>query len=200
MLHLSSQDERPSNQGRRHIRGNITSVRWYISSIYSKKPLFLVKRTPQNGEKGHSHPIRRQNSRLRTGKIFWKYFWHFRLVVLLPMVEFDTSTFHVSLSNIFKRNLRLPWLRIHHQNWLYEYNSWFGKFGILCTTDLANVFFFFQLFFPKSLSSYIRLLSLFIIYDSYFCLIISLGSSSPGRFFQLRLWNFNATELSDFRQ
>ena len=70
MLHLSSQDERPSNQGRRHIRGNITSVRWYISSIYSKKPLFLVKRTPQNGEKGHSHPIRRQNSRLRTGKYF----------------------------------------------------------------------------------------------------------------------------------
>ena len=41
-----------------------------ISSIYSKKPLFLVKRTPQNGEKGHSHPIRRQNSRLRTGKYF----------------------------------------------------------------------------------------------------------------------------------
>ena len=30
--------------------------------------LFLIKRTPQNGEKGHSHPIRRQNSRLRTGK------------------------------------------------------------------------------------------------------------------------------------
>ena len=150
MLHLSSQDERPSNQGRRHIRGNITSVRWYISSIYSKKPLFLVKRTPQNGEKGHSHPIRRQNSRLRTGKIFWKYFWHFRLVVLLPMVEFDTSTFHVSLSNTFKRNLRLPWLRIHHQNWLYEYNSWFGKFGILCTTDQANVFiFFFNYFSPK---------------------------------------------------
>ena len=62
------------------------------------------------------------------------------------------------------------------------------------------MFFFFQLFFPKSLSSYIRLLSLFIIYHSYFCLIISFGSSSPGRFFQLRLWNFNATELSDFRQ
>ena len=41
-----------------------------ISSIYSKKPLFLIKRTPQNGEKGHSHPIRRQNSRLRTGKYF----------------------------------------------------------------------------------------------------------------------------------
>ena len=39
-----------------------------ISSIYSKKPLFLIKRTPQNGEKGHSHPIRRQNSRPRTGK------------------------------------------------------------------------------------------------------------------------------------
>ena len=74
------------------------------------------------------------------------------------MVEFDTSPFHVSLSNIFKRNLRLPWLRIHHQNWLYEYNSWVGKFGILCTTDQANVFFF-QLFFPKSLSSYIRILS-----------------------------------------
>ena len=68
MLHLSSQDERASNQGRRDIRGNIPSVRWYISSIYSKKPLFLIKRTPQNGEKGHSHPIRRQNSRLRTGK------------------------------------------------------------------------------------------------------------------------------------
>ena len=30
--------------------------------------LFLIKRTPQNGEKGHSHPIRRQNSLLRTGK------------------------------------------------------------------------------------------------------------------------------------
>ena len=63
------------------------------------------------------------------------------------MVEFDTSPFHVSLSNIFKRNLRLPWLRIHHQNWLYEYNSWFGKFGILCTTDQANVFLFVCLFF-----------------------------------------------------
>ena len=81
----------------------------------------------------------------------------------------------------------------------YEYNSWFGKFGILCTTDQANVFFV-QLFLPKSLSSYIRLFSLFIIYDSYFCRIISIGSSSPGRFFQLRLWNFNATELSDFCQ
>ena len=29
-----------------------------------------LKRTPKNGEKGHSHPIRRQNSRLRTGKYF----------------------------------------------------------------------------------------------------------------------------------
>ena len=179
MLHLSSQDERPSNQGRRHIRGNIPSVRWYISSIYSKKPLFLIKRTPQNGEKGHSHPIRRQNSRLRTGKIFWKYFWHFRLFVLLPMVEFDTSPFHVSLSNIFKRNLRLPWLRIHHQNWLYEYNSWFDKFGILCTTDQANVFFFIS-FIPKSLSSYIRILSLFIIYDSYFAFSLALEQALRG--------------------
>ena len=61
------------------------------------------------------------------------------------MVEFDSSPFHVSLSNIFKRNLRLPWLRIHHQNWLYEYNSWFDKFGILCTTDQANVFFLYHL-------------------------------------------------------
>ena len=103
------------------------------------------------------------------------------------MVEFDTSSFHVSLSNIFKRNPRLPWLRIHHQKWFYEYNSWFGKFGILCTTDQANVFlfvclvfFFFQLFFPKSLSSYIRILSLFIIYDSYFALSLSLEQALRG--------------------
>ena len=61
----------------------------------------------------------------------------------------------------------------------YEYNSWFGKFGILCTTDQAN-FFFFQLFFPKSLSSYIRLLSLFIIYDSYFTLSLALDQALRG--------------------
>ena len=36
-----------------------------------------------------------------------------------------------------------------HQNWLYEYNSWFGKFGILCTTDQVNVFFFFSIIFPQ---------------------------------------------------
>ena len=66
-----------------------------------------------------------------------------------------------------------------HQNWLYEYNSWFGKFGILCTTDQANVFFV-QLFFPKSLSSYIRLLSLFIIYDSYFTLSLALEQALRG--------------------
>ena len=32
--------------------------------------MFLIKRTPQNGEKGYNHPIRRQNSRLKTGKYF----------------------------------------------------------------------------------------------------------------------------------
>ena len=32
--------------------------------------MFLIKRTPQNGERGHNHPIRRQNSRLKTGKYF----------------------------------------------------------------------------------------------------------------------------------
>ena len=149
MLHLSSQDERPSNQGRRHIRGSITSVRWYISSIYSKKPLFLVKRTPQDGEKGHSHPIRRQNSRLRTGKIFWKYFWHFRLVVLLPMVEFDTSTFHVSLSNTFKRNLRLPWLRIHHQNWLLRVQQLVWQVWHPMYNWPSQCFFLFNYFSPK---------------------------------------------------
>ena len=113
------------------------------------------------------------------------------------MVEFDTSPFHVSLSNIFKRNLRLPWLRIHHQNWLYEYNSWVGKFGILCTTDQANVFFF-QLFFPKSLSSYIRILSLFIIYDSYFALSLALEQAllgAPSNYVS-GIWIL----LSDFRQ
>ena len=41
-------------------------------------------------------------------------------------------------------------------------------------------FFFFQLFFPKSLSSYIRILSLFIIYDSYFALSLALEQALLG--------------------
>ena len=102
-----------------------------------------------------------------------------RLVVLLPMVEFDTSTFHVSLSNTFKRNLRLPWLRIHHQNWLLRvqqlvWQVWHPMY------NWPSQFFFFQLFFPKSLSSYIRLLSLFIIYDSYFTLSLALDQALRG--------------------
>ena len=40
--------------------------------------------------------------------------------------------------------------------------------------------FFFQLFFPKSLSSYIRILSLFIIYDSYFALSLALEQALRG--------------------
>ena len=93
---------------------------------------------------------------------------------------FDTSPFHVSLSNIFKR---IIYASLDYAFTIRtDFTSWFSKFGILCTTDQANVFFcfFFQLFFPKRLSSYIRILSFFIIYDSYFALSLALEQALRG--------------------
>ena len=55
-----------------------------------------------------------------------------------------------------------------------------GLASLASYVQLANPRFFFQLLFPKSLSSYIRILSLFTIYDSYFELSLALEQALRG--------------------
>ena len=75
-----------------------------------------------------------------------------------------------------------------------------GLASLASYVQLTKPRFFFSITFPQTFVLLYK--DTFIIHYIWllFYLIISLGSSSPGRFFQLRLWNFNATELSDFRQ
>ena len=55
-----------------------------------------------------------------------------------------------------------------------------GLASLASYVQLTKPRFFFQLLFPKRLSSYMRILSLFIIYDSYFTLSLALEQALRG--------------------
>jgi len=57
--------------------------------------MFLIKSTPQNGERGHNHPIRRQNSRLKTGKYSFENIsdiWKNGIILDLCLFVFEKYT------------------------------------------------------------------------------------------------------------
>ena len=55
-----------------------------------------------------------------------------------------------------------------------------GLASLASYVQLTKLRFFFRLLFPKRLSSYMRILSLFIIYDSYFTLSLALDQALRG--------------------
>ena len=55
-----------------------------------------------------------------------------------------------------------------------------GLASLASYVQLPKLRFFFRLLFPKRLSSYMRILSLFIIYDSYFTLSLALEQALRG--------------------
>ena len=56
--------------------------------------MFLIERTPQNGERGHNHPIRKQNSRLKSGKYFENisHIWKNGIILDLCLFLFEKYT------------------------------------------------------------------------------------------------------------
>ena len=94
-------------------------------------------------------------------------------VSLISLLQVDCSS-----ANGWVRYLDLHFMYLLATSLSVIYASLDYLFGILCTTDQANVCLCF--FFCKSLSSYIRILSLFIIYEAYFVLSVALEQALRG--------------------